>query len=73
MDGVSYTPKPRQDQMFKTALIVAVLSTTLAGCLSNDGQRAMLGAMGGAVVADATGNDPLLGAGVGAGLGLLIH
>lgn len=58
--------------MFKNALLVAILSTTLAGCLSNDGQRALLGGMAGAVVADVTGNDPLLGAGIGAGAGLIL-
>lgn len=58
--------------MFKTVILVAILSTTLAGCMANDGQRALIGGIGGAVLADATGNDPLLGAGTGAVAGLLI-
>ena len=58
--------------MFKTALLVAILSTTLAGCMANDGQRALVGAAAGAVVADATGNDMATGALIGGGLGLVI-
>jgi osmotically inducible lipoprotein OsmB len=58
--------------MFKTAFIVALLSTTLAGCMANDTQRALVGAAAGAVVADATGNDALTGAALGAGAGLII-
>ena len=58
--------------MFKTVILVAILSTTLAGCMANDGQRALIGMAAGAVAADATGNDPLLGAGAGAVAGLLI-
>ena len=58
--------------MFKTALLVAILSTTLAGCMANDAQRVLIGAAAGAVAADVTGNDPLLGAGAGAVAGLII-
>ena len=60
--------------MFRTALIVAILSTSLAGCdsLSNNGQRTVLYALGGALVATAIGSDPLLGAGLGAGAAILI-
>lgn len=68
--GTQYT-KPRQ-QMFKTVALVAVLSTILSGCMANDAQRALIGAGVGAVAADATGNDMLLGAGAGAAAGLLI-
>ena len=73
MDGTTTTPKPRQDPMFKTAILVAVLSTTLAGCMANDAQRALIGAAGGAVVADVTGNDMATGALIGGGIGLIAH
>ena len=58
--------------MFKTAMLVVVLSTTLSACMAHDGQRALIGAAAGAVAADVTGNDPLLGAGAGAVAGLII-
>jgi osmotically inducible lipoprotein OsmB len=72
MDECRQTTNTRQKQMFKTVVLVAVLSTTLAGCMANDAQRALIGAGVGAVAADATGNDPLLGAAGGAAVGLLI-
>ncbi len=59
--------------MFKTVALVAVLSTILSGCMANDAQRAIIGAGVGAVAADVTGNDPLVGAGAGAVAGLLIR
>lgn len=58
--------------MFKTVVLVAVLSTALTACMANDAQRALIGAGVGAVAADATGNDMLMGAGAGAVAGLLI-
>lgn len=58
--------------MYKTVILLAFLSTALGGCMANDGQRALIGAAAGAVAADATGNDPMLGGAMGAGLGLLI-
>lgn len=58
--------------MFKTALLVALLSTTLTACVANDGQRALIGAAAGAVAADVAGIDPLIGAGGGAVAGLII-
>ena len=58
--------------MFKTIVLVAVLSTTLTACMANDAQRALIGAGVGAAVADATGNDMLLGSAFGAGVGLVI-
>ena len=58
--------------MFKTAILVAILSTTLTACVANDGQRALIGAAVGAAAADATGNDMLMGAGAGAVAGLII-
>lgn len=48
--------------MLRNALFVIAISTGLAGCMSNDAQRVMVGALGGAVVADATGNDMAGGA-----------
>jgi osmotically inducible lipoprotein OsmB len=73
MDTGRHTTKPRHKQMFKTIVLVAVLSTTLTACMANDGQRALIGAGLGAVAADATGNDVALGAGAGAVAGLLIR
>ena len=58
--------------MFKTIVLVAVLTTTLTACMANDAQRVLMGAGFGAVAADVTGNDMLLGAGAGAAAGLLI-
>lgn len=43
-----------------------VLTLALAGCGQNLGQQAVLGGGTGAVVAAATGGDPLTGAAVGA-------
>ena len=48
--------------MYKTVILLAFLSTALGGCMANDAQRVMVGALGGAVVADATGNDMAGGA-----------
>lgn len=59
--------------MFKTVALVAVLSTFLSGCMANDAQRALIGAGVGAVAADVTGNDPLVGAVGGGVAGLLIR
>jgi hypothetical protein len=42
--------------------LAAVLTATLSGCLSNDAQRVMVGAAGGAVVADLAGGDMAGGA-----------
>lgn len=48
------------------ALLALVLaSTALAGCMQNDGQRALAGAAAGAVIADATDNSVLTGAALG--------
>ncbi len=48
--------------MFRKTLILIAISAGLSGCMSNDAQRVMVGALGGAVVADATGNDMAGGA-----------
>ena len=72
MDGATYTTQKRQNQMFKTAILVALLSTTMAGCMANDAQRVLIGATAGAVVADATGNNMATGAVIGGIGGLVI-
>ncbi|MEM9436962.1 MAG: hypothetical protein AAGA15_07965 [Pseudomonadota bacterium] len=43
----------------------------LAGCLDTDGERALVGAGAGAVVAETTGGNVLAGAAVGAAAGAL--
>lgn len=58
--------------MLKSAVLVVILSSTLTACVANDAQRVLIGAAAGAVAADVTGNDPLLGAGGGAIAGLII-
>jgi osmotically inducible lipoprotein OsmB len=49
------------------AALAAVLS--LSACLQTDAERGLVGAAGGAVVADAVGIDPLTGALVGGAAG----
>lgn len=58
--------------MFKTAVLMSVLTASLAGCMESDPQRAIIGAAAGAVVADTMGQNAAIGAGVGATAGLLI-
>ena len=55
----------------QTLLIMALCATTLSACLDNDLQRGGVGALGGAVVADALGVDPITGAVIG-GVGGLV-
>ena len=55
----------------QTLLIMALCATTLSACLDNDLQRGGVGALGGAVVADALGADPITGAVIG-GVGGLV-
>jgi len=50
---------------FKILAAVA-LGVALAGCMQTDGQRAVAGAAAGAVIADATDNNALTGAALGA-------
>ncbi|AVW90405.1 hypothetical protein [Celeribacter baekdonensis] len=53
--------------MRKSILILGLVSVSaLAGCLQTDGERAIAGAAAGAVVADATNNNVLTGAALGA-------
>ena len=57
-------------QIIKTIFAIAAI-TALSGCLETDGERALAGAAGGALVADATGNSVATGAAVGALAGVL--
>ena len=58
--------------MYKSLIFVALVSTTLSGCLiQNDGQRALVGAGAGALGASALGYDPVTGAAIGVGAGAL--
>ncbi len=47
-------------------MLGAVLFAALAGCMQTDGERAIAGAAAGAVIADATDNNALTGAAIGA-------
>lgn len=55
----------------QTLIIMALCATTLSACLENDLQRGGVGALGGAVVADALGGNVVTGALIGAGAGLV--
>jgi osmotically inducible lipoprotein OsmB len=55
----------------QTLLIMALCATTLSACLDNDLERGGVGALGGAVVAEAVGGDALTGALIGGGAGLV--
>ena len=58
--------------MYKSLILVALLSTALSGCLvQTDGQRALVGGAIGAVGANALGYDPITGAAIGVGAGAL--
>ncbi|WP_372602718.1 hypothetical protein [Actibacterium sp.] len=58
--------------MRKLTLIAApALFLALAGCLESDGERALAGALGGALIADATGGNVITGAAIGAAGGAL--
>ncbi len=58
--------------MFSTFKIIAILGMagTLAACEGTDIERGALGAVGGALVADALGTDVAGGALIGGGLGV---
>jgi osmotically inducible lipoprotein OsmB len=58
-------------QLFKLATVLA-FAATVAGCTapSTDAERAVVGALAGAVIADTTENDVLTGALIGAGAGV---
>ena len=55
-------------QILKLGAVLALV-VPLAGCLDNDTERALAGAAAGAVIADATENDVVTGAVIGAGAG----
>ncbi|NBT32055.1 MAG: hypothetical protein EBT13_09190 [Rhodobacteraceae bacterium] len=56
--------------MFKKSWIFAAAAVlSLSACLENDLQRGLVGAAAGAVVADATGVDPVTGALIGGAVG----
>ena len=52
-------------------LVVPALFLALAGCLEDDGERAMAGAIAGALVADALDENVAAGAAIGAAGGAL--
>ena len=53
----------------KTLLVLPLLALPLAGCLETRGEQAAVGAVGGAVVADALGGNAVTGAVVGGAAG----
>lgn len=59
--------------MRSTKLLLAgiLAASALSGCMETDGQRALAGAAGGAIIADATDNNAIAGAALGAGAGAL--
>lgn len=52
-------------------ILLALVSTTLAGCLGNDRERALAGGLMGAGIAAATDGDILVGTAIGVGAGAL--
>lgn len=54
---------------FKFAAVAAI-SVTLAACQGTDIERGTIGAVGGALAAEATGGDPVLGALAGGAIGV---
>jgi osmotically inducible lipoprotein OsmB len=54
----------------QTFIIMALCATSLSACLDNNLQRGGVGAVGGAVIADVVGADPLTGAVIGGVAGL---
>ncbi len=57
--------------MQKSILMLSFVTLALAGCVQNDGTRALIGAGVGAAAASVTDNDVALGAALGAGAGAL--
>lgn len=53
----------------KSIVLIIPLAFALSGCLENNTQRGVAGAVGGAVVADAVGGNPVTGAVIGGGAG----
>lgn len=52
--------------MVKHILLAAVLATTLAGCMATPQERGLAGAVVGAAIADATDENMVAGAALGA-------
>jgi hypothetical protein len=58
--------------MRNTKFILAAIGlSALAGCMETDGQRALAGGAAGAIIADATDNNAVTGAALGAAAGAL--
>ena len=57
------------DRFFTAAVLAVTLA--VAGCGDTDLERGVTGAAIGAVGAQATGNDPLVGGAIGAGIGVI--
>lgn len=58
--------------MREIRLLVALSAVgALAGCMSNDSQRALAGAAGGAIIADVADTNVAAGAAIGAAAGAL--
>lgn len=51
--------------MRKSLILIALLTTPLAGCMQDPASRGLAGAAAGAVIADATKGDMLTGAVIG--------
>ncbi|KCV81647.1 hypothetical protein ATO10_12062 [Actibacterium atlanticum] len=52
-------------------IAIPAMVLALAGCLEDDGERALAGAVAGALIADATGENVAAGAAIGAAGGAL--
>jgi osmotically inducible lipoprotein OsmB len=57
--------------MRKSLIILSLVTAALAGCVQNDGSRALIGAGVGAAAAAVTENDIATGAAIGAAGGAL--
>lgn len=56
---------------FKSGMLAAVAATTLVACGDTDLERGVSGAAIGALAAEATGNDAVVGAAIGGTAGVL--
>lgn len=56
---------------FIKGLAALALVISVSGCMSNDGERALVGAVAGAVVADVLDTNVVAGAAIGAAAGAL--
>lgn len=53
----------------RSLALIALLPLALSACLRTDGERALAGAAGGAVIGSATGGSPVTGAVIGGAAG----